>query len=221
MKKGIILMSCSLILLTACSKDEVTNPADETQADSVYVVTNTDGINNLEVIPINQSQVNSKVTPKRGSSLNAHGDFGAFNGGSVTFNGVQNNGVTNGSAEVQITFGPFGGARVIMQTESLISVGDNEVIYGGYITEVLENTIMFPPPPPGAPAAPCDPFDLGTYSYFRVLDNGQGSSAPADQYRGIIFNSCDASPSLGNDLPWFLAADADVENPSDKIKVND
>jgi len=212
-------MTCSLTLLTACSKEEVTNVAEERDTNAIYIVKNANGINNLDVVSTKESQ--SKVTSKDRSSLNAHGKFGAFNGGAVSFSGAQNGGGTHGSAEVQITFGPFGSARVIMQTESLISVGDNEVIYGGYITQVLENTIMFPPPPPGAPTPACDPFDLGTYTYFRVLDNGQGSSAPSDQYRGVIFNQCNSSSSLGEDLPWFFAGDVDVENSTDKIKVND
>ena len=110
---------------------------------------------------------------------------------------------------------------MVLETASVVSIGDNQVVYGGQISEVIENTVMFPPPPPGFPAPPCDPYELGTYVYFAVKDNGQGNNAPSDQYSPFLSNSCNEDSSGGANNPWSFFGFTDVESSKDKIKVND
>lgn len=213
-------MACGLVLLNSCSKEENLNIQEELSQDSAFMLKTSNGLNTIEAFTLSNTPVADRVITKR-SGLNAHGSFNGFNGGNIKFNGASNGGGMHGSAEVQITFGPFGTAHVVLETTSLISVGENEVIYGGVISQIIENTVMFPPPPPGAPAPQCDPYALGSYVYLRVLDNGQGSNAPADQYRGVLFNTCNQDANSGAGFPWFVAPDLDVAQESDKIKVND
>lgn len=63
-------------------------------------------------------------------------------------------------------------------------------------------------------------FDLGTYVYFVVKDNGQGNNAPPDQFKNILIPRCDAWSDGGVGLPWFIFGWTDVADESDKIKVN-
>ena len=127
-----------------------------------------------------------------------------------------------------------GNLHIKLETASVVILGDdnNEAVYGGLITEVIENTLPPPPPPPPPPPAPpganpppppppaCDKFELGTYVYFVVKDNGQGNNAPPDQYRPVIYSRCTALEDGGETFPWFLFGWVDVSDESDKIKVN-
>jgi len=222
MKNLIILMTFSFLLLTACSKEGDNDQNEETSANSVYVLKQSNEITSFEVVSVEDFSA-GPVTSPNGNSLHASGEFHGFGpGGEISFNATENNGGAHGGGKFRVTFGPFGTAHVRLQTVSLISSGEDEVIFGGVITEVFENTVSFPPPPPGGPPPPpCDPYELGTYVYFSVKDNGQGNNAPMDQYHTFLANSCFESASDGAGLPWFFGIFTNVGSPSDKIKVND
>lgn len=223
-------MSLGILLFSSCSKEETNDLTIETLAKSVYVFNQSTGTLDYEIMDRNNSLTNPIVT-KGGNRTHAHGDF-TLNGGTISFSGTQNNGGAHGGAEFNYTFGPFGTAHVILETVSVVSIGEGEAIYGGIITEVIENTVMFPPPPPPPPCptfpncppppppSPCDAYELGTYVYFVVKDNGQGNNAPMDKYNNVLLNSCFAQTNGGADIPWFLFGNSDV-GPNDKIKVND
>ena len=224
-------MALALLILVGCAKEETTTAAlstadqqvEETSG-SAYLFNFTGENPVLEIISEDELQSNSSSNATtRSNSVHAHGDFHGYGPeGEISFSGTQNNGGAHGSAEVQITFGPFGTAHVIMETVSLISDGEDKVVYGGVITEIIENTVNFPSPPgcPGAPYCPqCDPYDLGTYVYFCVKDNGQGNNAPLDQYVPGIFNTCSEVGSGGSSLLNYPLINVGQE--SDQIKVND
>ena len=121
--------------------------------------------------------------------------------------------------------GGGGNAHLVLRTTSVVSIGEDEIVYGGVITRVIENTIPPPPPPPGCPPncpppPPCSPFDLGTYVYFAVKDNGQGNNAPADQFKGVVFPSCTEIPNGAASFPWFIFPWTDVQQ-GDQVRIHD
>ena len=217
-----------------CAKEETTpTDVDYQQLEepgSVWIINNDSDSPTWEVISLDELPSNSSSSATtRSNSAHAHGDYTGF-GGSVTisFSGTENNGGTHGSAEIRQVWGPFE-AHVILETTSVV-VDGNEAIYGGVITEVIVNTFPLPPPPPPCPTFPncpppppppaCNPNSLGSHTYFKVFDNGQGNNAPADQYQGL-FNTCNASPDGAASFPWFIfGTPNNVEGESDKIKVN-
>ena len=218
-----LLIPLVCILFTSCSTEDVNETTLEQKTEAAYVfkLSNANDWEAAVSTDLGEKTNNTFGSSRNGNSLHAHGDFGAFGGGHISFSGTQNNGGAHGSAAIEITFGPFGTANVVIETVSVISIGDNEVVYGGQIIEVIENTVMFPPPPPGFPAPPCDPYELGTYVYFAVKDNGQGNNAPSDQYSPFISNNCNQDSSGGANNPWSFFGFTDVESSKDKIKVND
>lgn len=215
-----LLVPLACILLTSCSTEGVYEPIAKQKSEAAYLFKMSNNMTDWEAQVTTNLEDESNLENVRGNgnSLHAHGNF---RDGDITFSGTQNNGGTHGSATFDITFGPFGSANVELETVSIISIGDNEVIYGGQISEVIENTIMFPPPPPGFPPPPCDPYELGTYVYFVVKDNGQGNNAPADQVNNLIINSCGETPNGGAVIPWSMFGFSDVDSSTDMIKVND
>lgn len=210
-------MSFGLLLFTACSKEEDNNQNAEQAVDSVLVLKENNGTLVWETMEVKNS---TNENQGRANSAHTHGDYTGFGGGvTISFSGTENNGGAHGSAEVRQESGPFV-AHYLLETTSVVVEG-NYAIYGGIITEVLVNSFPPPPPPPpGAPAPPCSPNSVGNYVYFTVYDNGQGSNAPADQYRGL-FQSCAEQPNGAYNFPWFIfGSPSDVMNESDKIKVN-
>ncbi|MCD2259138.1 hypothetical protein [Psychroserpens luteolus] len=218
MKNLMLLITLGFICLTSCSKEELNEPTVEQKTEAVYLF-KLSSTNDWEASVSNKSNTAFSSRSQK-NSLHAHGDFSGFGGGLISFSGTQNNGGAHGSATLDITFGPFGTANVVLETVSVVSIGNNEVVYGGQISEVIENTVMFPPPPPGFPAPQCDPYDLGTYVYFAVKDNGQGNNAPLDQYSPFLSNSCNEDTNGGANNPWSFFGFSNVESPKDKIKVN-
>nr|WP_321237447.1 hypothetical protein [uncultured Psychroserpens sp.] len=223
MKNLMLIITLGFICLTSCSKEELNEPITEQNTEATYVfkLSNTNDWEASVSSDQGEKSNNAFSSRSNGNSLHAHGIFSAFDGGLISFCGTQNNGGTHGNARLEVTFGPFGTANVTLETVSVVSIGDNEVVYGGQISEVIENTVMFPPPPPGFPAPPCDPYELGTYVYFAVKDNGQGNNAPSDQYSPFLSNSCNEDANGGANNPWSFFGFNDVESPKDKIKVND
>ena len=224
MKKLILFMSVAVIAFYGCEKSEL-NPSFEKQevekSNVAAFVLNLDGETpTYEAIYLSQDELQGKADLYKGSnSAHTHGNFHTSSGSSFTFNGTQNNGGSHGSGEYQSS-SPFGDVHVIMETVSVVVDGD-EAIYGGVISEVILNTLVVPPPPGvPPPPPPPTPFLLGSHVYFKVLDNGQGNNAPADQYHGVVFSITNPIPGGGAGLPWFFSTFFDVANESDKIKVN-
>ena len=221
MKKLIILLMFGSVLLTSCSKEETTDQIEQQTTDVVYVLKQSNGVGTWEATQVNLLDNNSTGNgdADRTQSAHAHGDYTGFGGGvTINFSGTENNGGTHGSAEVRQVGGPFE-AHYILATTSVV-VDGTEAIYGGIITEVIVNTFPPPPPPPFGPPPPCNPNSVGNYVYFKVFDNGQGTNAPTDQYQGL-FQSCSAQVNGAAGFPWFIfGGPFDVENSSDKIKVN-
>ena len=226
-------MSIGLFLLAGCSEENVNTQIELQKGESVNVHL-FDGANLVwETIPLEEltnEQSKSNIASDKtsnGNSVHAHGDFHGF-GGTFSFSGTQNNGGAHGSAEIEISSGggPFGGpvgtAHFILETTSVVMVnvaGEEGAVYGGIVTEVIVNTL---PPPPPFPPSDCVKYDLGTYVYFLVKDNGQGNNAPADQYRNVLIPTCDELADGGASFYWdlFFFSWNDVGEASDKIKVN-
>lgn len=224
MKKLILLMSFGLLILTGCSKEESTDQIEEQSVNSIYTLATSNGESSWESVAFDESlSVSESGNTNRSRGIRAIGRFGGF-GLPTTFTGIQNNSGARGRALVQLS-GPGGSAaRLFVRTSSVVSIGDNEVVYGGIITRVIENSIPPPPPCPTfpncPPPPPCSPFDLGTYVYFAVKDNGQGNNAPLDQFKGLVIPSCNEFPDGGASFPWFIFPWTDVAQ-EDRILVLD
>ena len=214
MKKLTFLIAFAIICFYGCNKQDSIPAADSQQVDNsgnyAFVFDNNSESHSWEKIPLSEIQSNSgSSTLKNGNSAHTHGDF-AWSAWSISFSGTQNNGGTHGSAEADFVNGPFS-VHLIMDTECVMVEG-NEAVYGGTFTEVINN----PFPSPG-------PFDVGNTMYFKVIDNGQGNKAPADQHVATILifpvgiSFCGIlSPS--NPL-WSASPTLDVVEPG-SIKVN-
>ena len=161
MKKTILSLSIGFLLLLGCTTENADTQIDE-QANKLFSVHHFDG-ENLVWEEISLDEMKSKgsksdlvsTTANKGNSVHAHGDFHGF-GGTFSFSGTQNNGGAHGSAEIEISTGggPFGGpigtAHIILETTNVVIgnvAGEYGALYGGIVTEVIENTI--PPPPFG------------------------------------------------------------------------
>ena len=191
----------------------------ETAGFSAYVL-NLDG----------DSPVWKLTTLSSSDSAHAHANIDGF----VTFSGTQNNGGSHGSAEIETE-----SLHLILETTSVVLIGEdeNQAVYGGLITEVIFNNVQPPPPPPPPPPCPafpdcpppppppppptCSQFDLGSYVYFSVTDNGQGNNADPDTYIPALLPSCDEFLDGGASFPWFIFVSTSLDPESnDKIKVN-
>ena len=219
-------MMLALFFLFGCSKQEATMPFEKfvpsETFDSVWILNSQTDSQNWEATSLDNlpKHAPDNIT-NRSNSAHSHGKLTISDGGETTikFSGTQNNGGAHGNAEIIQTAGMFT-AHFIVQTECVTVINNNEAIYGGVITEVLENNFPPPPPPPGFPAPPCNPNDLGNSVYFSVIDNGQGNNAPADQYYGLVIQGCSPSMDCQSSFPWFIFQPIDVDNAGDKIKVN-
>jgi hypothetical protein len=218
MKKIIFTLSIGLLLLTGCSKENVEPQIQQQSEERVYVLINNGEYSTWESNSLNDFQStysNSSVVNKRVNNGNSAHTHGSFEGAPFTFNwsGTENNGGTHGSAIITQDFGPFI-VTIIMETACVNVVG-NEAVYGGLVTEV-ENS----PFPPGA-----GPFAIGNIVFFKVIDNGQGNNAPADQYVQTLVSTSSLleCETLGQpdfsfwSLPFF--ATNDIEEPG-SVKVN-
>ncbi len=210
-------MSLGILLFSSCSKEETEDQITEQTADSTYVLNNSNGTPTWEIVTLDNLEVIG--TTNRGNSSHTHGSIEGFS----TFNGTQNNGGAHGSAVIHIP----NQLHIVLETSSVAVIGEgNEAIYGGLVTEVIYNNIPPPPPPPPCPTfpncpppPPCSSFDVGTYVYFSVIDNGQGNNADPDERRPVLFPSCSASPDGFASFPWFIFGTT-VVSQNDKIKVN-
>lgn len=224
MKKVLLLLSMGIFLLAGCSKEEPEIQIEDQTANATYVLNVVDGTAAWEGVDMDvQSARTNSSDASRSSGLRAFGRLGVF-GLPTAFSARETNSGTRGRGLLQLA-GPGGtAARLILNSSSVVSIGDGEVVYGGQITRVIQNNIPPPPPPPGCPPMcppppPCSPFDLGTYVYFAVKDNGFGNNAP-DQFKGVIIPACSEIPDGGASFPWFIFPWNDV-NTGDVVYVLD
>ena len=224
MKNLFILMAFGFFLLTGCSKEDTADQIEEQTTDVVYVLRQTNENSIWEAVSVTNLDGDSDVddTANRGNSAHTHGDIAGFS----TFSGTQNNGGAHGSAVIHIP----NQIHIILETSSVALVGanENEAVYGGVVSEVIFNNIPPPPPPPPCPTFPncppppaCSSFDVGSYVYFSVIDNGQGANADPDEYRPFLYPRCTALSNGGASFPWFIFGSVVLDqNPSDHVKVN-
>lgn len=208
MKKIVLSMSIGLLLLGGCSEENLVTQIEEQTGDLVYIF-NINSENPVwEAIILDELESTQSISnyvstrENNGNSVHTHGDLGPI---IQEWSGTQNNGGVHGSASLLL----FGFSEVTMETECVM-VEDNEAVYGGTITEIS---------PPFGP-----PFEIGAIFYFKVIDNGQGNNAPADQYNPIIIIAPVGSPSgCGVFTPsyfvWDFVPNLDVPEPG-SVKVN-
>ncbi len=218
MKKIVLSMSIGLLLLGGCSEENLVTQIEEQTGDLVYVfnsnsenpvweaiildeLESTQSIS-LDELESTQSISNYALTEHNNeNSAHTHGDLGPI---IQEWSGTQNNGGVHGSASLLL----FGFSEVTMETECVM-VEDNEAVYGGTITEI---------------SPPFGPFQIGAVIYFKVIDNGQGNNAPADQINPISLivpvgepSQCDVfTPSF---FLWDVLPNDDVPEPG-SVKVN-
>ncbi len=139
-------MSIGLIVFIGCSKDEANEQNVQESINSTYVLNVTNGDASWESVSTEQESANLEANPtNRSNRITALGRMRAF-GLPTNFSGRLNNGRVNGSGLLQLA-GPGGSAtRLALKASSQVSIGNGEVVYGGLITNVIENRI--PPPPP-------------------------------------------------------------------------
>lgn len=178
MKKLTLLLVFASLVFFGCNKQESNPELNDQQVKQSLPdtwVLNMDAENFSWEPTAFDTQVNNPVPNKLkgGNSVHTHGDF-SFGPISISWSGTVNNGGNHGEATFQQT---FAGVPVVitMETECLMDDG-NEVVYGGVFTEVLNS-----PFPPGG-----GPFVVGNHLYFKVIDNGQGNNAPADQFSTFL-----------------------------------
>ncbi len=209
--RNLIPLFTVALFLFGCAKDEInpsshSTPSMTTEDESAFVLTLEDGIPTWTLVTIeeksNAQHTSSVVTTRsnNGGTAHTHGDFPG-----VEFSGTQNNGGTHGAATAN--FGPL---TMSMETECVM-VDGQEAVYGGTITE------MAGPTPPGFP------FGVGDYMYFKVIDNGEGNNAPADQFVGAIRLKKNPNSRCGIWVPshasWSNFPIFDIPDPL-SVKVN-
>ncbi|WP_055443182.1 hypothetical protein [Lacinutrix himadriensis] len=215
MKTSVLLLSISFLMLIGCSNENVDILKEPGTGELVYIFNNNSENPTWETRFLEDAQLtksNSNIltnNAKMGNSAHTHGNI---DGGSLTFNwsGIENNGGSHGSAVITQDFGPF--VVTIKMETSCISILNNEAVYGGTITEVLND-----------PFNGSGPYALGNTLFFKVTDNGQGRNATADQYvQAIVTSTLDGCDSFSpNSSFWNLPfiSVADVES-TDMVKVN-
>ena len=207
MKKIVLSMSIGLLLLGGCSKENLDTQIEEQTGDLVYVFNSNSENPVWEAIILDELESTQSISnyvstrENNGNSVHTHGDLGPI---IQEWSGTQNNGGVHGSASLLL----FGFSEVTMETECVM-VEDNEAVYGGTITEI---------------SPPFGPFQIGAVIYFKVIDNGQGDNAPADQINPISIivpvgelSGCDVfTPSY---FLWDVFPNDDVPEPG-SVKVN-
>lgn len=201
MKTLLPFIAFAVILLFGCAKEEVSLAADENQQAEesiIYVfdieadVMNWRLVSPDELLSMPSIQSNSgNVSTRNNNSVHMHGEVPFFE-----FSATVNDGGTHGGATMYL--GPF---TFTSETDCIISEG-NSALYGGLITAIDG--------PPG-------PFQVGWKTFFKVIDNGQGNNAPADQFYGVISFSPDPTVTCDDmEFPPFIF---DVPEPY-SVKIN-
>ena len=220
MKKTILSISIGLLLLTGCSKENVDPQIEQRTGDTFYVFNNNGEDSTWEEIAVDEFQsTNSKTgvtapNANRGNSTHTHGslDLGDLQ---MTWSGTENDGGTHGSATLSQEFAPGLGVNVTMETSCVNSIG-NEAVYVGRITDNDNATGFF-----------AFLFAVGNKVSLKVIDNGEGNNAQADQFAGLgisIGGPFGPEPqvceSLGQpDSEFWGQEPIDIESPG-SVKIN-
>ncbi|SDS72114.1 hypothetical protein SAMN04515667_2825 [Formosa sp. Hel1_31_208] len=131
----------------------------------------------------------------------------------MTWSGTENNGGTHGSATLTDQLAPGLDVSVTMETDCVNAIG-NEVVYVGRITESIDPTNFL--------------FRVGNKISLKVIDNGQGNNAPADQFGGLFISiggffggEPQVCESLGqpNFSAWEGLPTTDIPAPG-SVKIN-
>lgn len=223
MKKLIFLSAFSLVVLFGCNKEETTPTSASLDVQNVeepkfgLVMNLTDETPTWEYKELDMLEYSTDaVVGSRENSAHTHGDFVWEAAGlSLTWSGTQNNGGTHGSAvfetQTMLPDGTVTTIRATMETEC-ITVVENRAVYGGIFTEVTGDPVL----PTYFPWSRY--YTVGCHMYFKVVDNGQGNNAPADQHGSTIIltrpsqSLCGIIPNTSNLV--------DVQAPG-SVKIND
>lgn len=217
----------SMVFIVGCQKDAMeTDPAtDDTwkmEANTVIIM----GPDGFQKVAMEELQDFSGQVSTRNNGNGNNGNNGnshinahfstqpspAFKNATLQLNATENNQGVNGTGIAWVTQLTATGAeysyQMITKPECMFTDG-NEAVWVGIIEEIIGETPGFPYP--------------GLKVVIKVIDNGQGANAPADQYNPqIIFLGpawpCNLFP-LGHPA-WNTLPDLDVLNASDNIKVN-
>jgi hypothetical protein len=188
MKNLIIPIALGIFLFTSCSKDESFEQTEDQTTHSVYVLKQNNQTTSWETISLENVQENtSSAIPVQVSTSNhTEGQFTSSTRDlfSITWSGTQSNGRTSGSAVIEQTT-PSSSFKFIMETECVTVDGDNAV-YGGIITEVITRSGDTPQ------------IGINWRFYFKVIDNGRGSSTVFDQISNTRLFTSPRSQSLCN-----------------------
>ncbi len=225
MKKSIIILSCVLIFLSACQREDIISlPVDQKGQEveetriTAYVLSMNDGIPVYEPIttPLEEllaNPVQSEASKKIRDGY-TKGNF-SMNGGNmnISFSGQVRQGQISGSGEFRQSL-PFGDVHLYLDAEC-VTIDGSSLVYGGTISKVFSS-----PFPPGGP------FDPGNILYFMVKDNADGTNGGIDQHSNtlVIFPSF-AGSGCGSLLPtssiWTSCCPlVSLQNPSEFISVS-
>lgn len=219
MKRFTFLLAFSFVFFYGCNKQETTPTADNQQVEatgiSAYVLNLGSENPQWEPTTLSGAEINSGSSAlKQNNSAHTHGSFNFFGFILMEWSGTENNGGTHGSAFNELILGPpFNTTiQITMETECVVAEG-NRAVYGGTITEVVDN-----PLPPGL-------LEVGYHIYFRVTDNGQGNNAPPDTFTSGFYTTptslcgvISPSSSMWDDDPRELF-EIDIDDPG-SVKVN-
>ena len=215
MKKTILLASFGLFLLTGCSKESTDTQVEQQSEELIYVLKTIDGKATWEEQSLDTDMLNSHTSTAKksnnGNSTHTHGslDLGSLQ---MTWSGTENNGGTHGSAVLTQQFGPFN-VNVTMETDCVNVIG-NEAVYTGRITGSENDPTGFL-------------FKIGNKVSLKVIDNGQGNNAPADQFAGLSISiggflggEPQVCESIGQpDFPSWNSPPTDIPAPG-SVKIN-
>jgi hypothetical protein len=221
--KKLLTIAFLAILFSSCEKELANNDSNITNLNdvenSIYMIDASGEVQTIQTTEesLVQSTTGSISTRSNENSAHTHGDF-SWDAASISveWSGTENNGGPHGSATYQqvlnLPFPPFNANVQLTLETKCVNVNGNEAVYGGTITDVVDN------PFPGG-----GPFAIGNHLFFKVIDNGQGANAPADQHSTNIFIfPATSNVCLSTDSPlwsFFGGTSIDVVAPG-SVKVN-
>ena len=218
-----LLFSLMAGFIAACTGDlvppETTDPLLPEESSSAYVMKTVGDQVIFENLMIPDEDLSGSddadAAHKRFRNRFANGNFSSFGpSGGAIFQGSVNGSGPHGGGEITLGGSPAPTLRFKVETVCISREQSNAATYGGIITEILENT--FPPLPPGVDI----PWDLGNKVYFRVVDNGQGSTATGpDQLYGAVVFSASAMGGCAKTYDFASTVLIDLDNPGDRVEV--
>jgi hypothetical protein len=218
MKKTMLLVTFGLFLLTGCSEETIDTQIEQKSDLSFYVLKTINGETSWEEqtfdaeIHMNPTRVSQKSN--NGNSTHTHGSLDS-QGLQITWSGTDNNGGAHGTATISQQLGPFD-IIVTVETDCINSDG-NLAVYTGRVISAEGNN----------PGFLGFIFGVGGQASFRVIDNGQGNKAPADQFGGLAVTPPpffgplpQVCESIGQpDSAFWTSTPTDIPAPG-SVKIN-